>query len=168
MACSVGLDADSAEELVLEFDEALPFDVYDILTSAISFMSEDIELPSDGLSVTVRALMQEGGYPRDISGEITATPELYEVMLNTYGTEYKDVFVRVQLTGRWREAFPDDGGDTPTDDPSSGGGITEEQLVKTLEEYVKKEHFDEVVGDIESALDELHTYAQALINGGGA
>ena len=49
-----------------------------------------------------------------------------------------------------------------------GGGVTEERLVETLKEYVKKEYFDEVVGDIESALDELHTYAQALINGGGA
>ena len=60
-----------------------------------------------------------------------------------------------------------------------GGGITEEQLVETLANYATledvnsnlgeaKAYTDEVVGDIESALDELHTYAQGLINGGGA
>lgn len=70
-----------------------------------------------------------------------------------------------------------------------GGGITEEQLAKTLQEYVTKEYFEVgimgfatqesveavigeaiemAIGDIESALDELHNYAQGLINGGGA
>jgi hypothetical protein len=33
---------------------------------------------------------------------------------------------------------------------------------------VTKSYVDEKIGDIEAALDELHNYAQALINGGGA
>jgi hypothetical protein len=70
-----------------------------------------------------------------------------------------------------------------------GGGITKEQLAEILEAYVTKEYFEEgimgfatmeavesvigeaidmAIGDIESALDELHNYAQGLINGGGA
>ena len=70
-----------------------------------------------------------------------------------------------------------------------GGGVTEEQLAETLEAYVTKDYFEEgimgfaqmsdveavigeaidmAIGDIELALDELHNYAQGLINGGGA
>ena len=69
------------------------------------------------------------------------------------------------------------------------GGITEEQLAEILEAYVTKDYFEEgimgfatqesveavigeaidmAIGDIESALDELHIYARGLINGGGA
>lgn len=34
------------------------------------------------------------------------------------------------------------------------------------ENYVSKEQFDTTIGDISTALDELHTYAQALVTGG--
>ena len=50
--------------------------------------------------------------------------------------------------------------------------VSEERLYDVLEgeltHYVNEQQLEDVVGDISSALDELHTYAQALINGGGA
>jgi hypothetical protein len=63
---------------------------------------------------------------------------------------------------------PDENGNVNVAGGGGGGGVTEEQLAETLKDYVKKERFDEAVGDIESALDELHNYAQGLINGGVA
>ena len=35
-----------------------------------------------------------------------------------------------------------------------------------MDNYYTKDEVDSLVGDIETALDELHNYAQALINGG--
>ena len=85
---------------------------------------------------------------------------------------------------------PDKNGNVNVAGGGGGGGVTEKQLAETLEEakaYTDSvtancamsgdvenmlgdvyATIDEVVGDIESALDELHTYAQGLINGGGA
>lgn len=39
-------------------------------------------------------------------------------------------------------------------------------FIKNKPNVVSKEYVDGLVGDIESALNELHTYAQTLIEGG--
>ena len=38
----------------------------------------------------------------------------------------------------------------------------------TVQNKVIKEYVDTLVGDVDSALDELHNYAQSLINGGAS
>ena len=53
-----------------------------------------------------------------------------------------------------------DDGSTKWQTPTGGGGSVD------LNEYAKTSYVDEKIGDIEKALDELHTYAQSLITGG--
>lgn len=47
-------------------------------------------------------------------------------------------------------------------------GISPKIIETDLSNYYTKEEIDTVIGDIEAAFDELHTYAQALVNGGNA
>lgn len=53
-----------------------------------------------------------------------------------------------------------DDGSTEWTTPSGGGGSVD------LSEYAKIKYVDDKIGDIETALDELHNYAQSLITGG--
>lgn len=52
--------------------------------------------------------------------------------------------------------------------PYTSGGKLKTNAPTSDLDCVNKKYFDDNVGDIGSALDELHTYAQALINGGGS
>lgn len=52
--------------------------------------------------------------------------------------------------------------------PEGGGGAVIDDEGISADKTWSSQKIDEIVGDIASALDELHNYAQGLINGGEA
>jgi hypothetical protein len=96
----------------------------------------------------------------NVSGKIELMSESAEYMVfNLTSTLTFSAYVLVNADGTGYYEFSC---------PNSWSGGVEIRVVESVDEVARMSDINEKIGDIDSALDELHAYAQAIVSGGEA